>query len=233
MIPGSFRRGISSTTAEGRKAAAGSLSLRRTAFNSVCENGLLAHSQLGLWSDDHIGGLAKIAKACHEWGAPVLVQIHHGGYTSSSSIASPALAPSDYRDESKHARAMSLEEIRETQEAFVAAARRAKQAGCDGVELHGAHGFLLSQFMSPLANRRKDQYGGDLTDRTTFIREIIERLKYEVKDDDFVLGYRMGGNEPGLKEGIEIARILEAAGVELLHDSSKCPNFYHELYGKH
>jgi len=203
-----------------RRRAAGGCGLIIIEAHAVCERGRLDHSQLGLWSDGHVAGLAKIVRACHQHGACVLVQIHHAGYETPKTIASPALAPSEYRDGAKHARAMTIAEIQQTQEAFIAAARRAKEAGCDGVELHGAHGFLINQFMSPLSNGRDDRYGGDLSDRTTLVREIIDRLKEEVVDDDFVLGCRMGGNEPGLKEGIEIARILEKAGVELLHISS-------------
>lgn len=203
-----------------RRRAAGGCGLIIVEAHAVSERGRLNHSQLGLWSDGHVAGLAKIVRACHKHGASVLVQINHAGFKTPTTIASPALAPTDYRDGSKHAGAMTLVEIRKTQEAFVAAARRAKESGCDGVELHGAHGYLINQFMSPLANRRDDRYGGDLTARTTFAREIIEGLKEQVVDDDFVLGYRMGGNEPGLKEGTEIARLLEKAGVELLHVSS-------------
>ncbi|GAI80527.1 unnamed protein product, partial [marine sediment metagenome] len=89
---------------------------------------------------------------------------------------------------------------------------------------HGAHGFLLSQFLSPFVNRRQDRYGGDIASRATFALEIVDRLKDEVVDHDFILGYRMGRNEPGLKEGTEIARILENAGIELLHVSSGIGN---------
>ncbi len=88
------------------------------------------------------------------------------------------------------------------------------------VELHGAHGYLIGQFMSPITNKRDDNYGGNLAKRSTFARQIIEMVKSSTGSDDFIIGYRMGGNEPKLDEGRKIAKILEDAGIDLLHVSS-------------
>jgi len=93
---------------------------------------------------------------------------------------------------------MTLDEIKRVQEAFVKAAIRAKQAGFHGVELHGAHGYLIDQFMSPITNIRTDKYGGTIENRMRFALETIEMIKEEV-GKDFIIGYRMGGNEPNLE----------------------------------
>lgn len=198
------------------KGGTGLVILEATCIN---KNGRLANTQLGIWSDEHIPGLSAITKACHRYGAKVLVQIHHAGLKTPASVA-PAVAPSQQQnDRGESARELTKDEIRSIQEDFVQAAKRAEQAGFDGIELHGAHGFLIDQFMSPITNRRTDEYGGDLLHRARFALEIVEGIKGEVSDS-FILGYRMGGNEPTLKEGIEIAKLLQKAGVEVLHVSA-------------
>ena len=190
-------------------------------IEATCVNkeGRLADSQLGLWSDEHIEGISKIAKACHKYSAVVLVQIHHAGLKTPANVCKPALAPSDFEDEKTEAVALSLEQIKEIQADFINAAIRAEKAGLDGIELHGAHGYLINQFASPVTNKRSDQYGGTIENRMNFVCEIIEGIKQAV-DEKFIIGYRMGGNEPTLENGIEIAKILEASGVDLIHVSA-------------
>ena len=188
---------------------------------AVAKDGKLSETQLGIWSDDHIEGISKIAEACHRYGSVVTAQIHHAGLETPASVSKIALAPSDSKKNGRlAAKALSAQEIQKIQEQFVDAAKRARKAGLDGIELHGAHGFLLDQFMSPITNKRDDSYGGDLVRRSTFAREIIEMVKSSTESDDFIIGYRMGGNEPTLDEGRKIAKILEDAGIDLLHVSS-------------
>jgi 2,4-dienoyl-CoA reductase-like NADH-dependent reductase (Old Yellow Enzyme family) len=187
--------------------------------HAINKAGRLASRQLGLWSDEHIPGLRRIADACHKHGAVVLVQIHHAGRNTPKDVCVPSLAPSDENTEKRQARAMTIDEIRATEQEFVDAALRAEQAGLDGVELHGAHGYLLCQFMSPITNQRSDAYGGDIAKRMRFGAETVARIRAAVKSD-FIVGYRMGGNEPTLEEGIAIAQELERRGVDLLHVSS-------------
>jgi NADPH2 dehydrogenase len=185
----------------------------------VNKDGRLADTQLGIWSDEHIEGLKKITEACSKHDALTLIQIHHAGLKTPKKVCEPAIAPSDYEDGNSSAVAMSLDQIKEIQLDFIAAARRARLAGFDGVELHGAHGYLIDQFASPLINHRKDIYGGSLQNRMRFAVEIVEGIRKEL-GEDFIIGYRMGGNEPTLEEGIEIATILENCGVDLLHVSA-------------
>lgn len=190
-------------------------------LEAICVNaaGRLADSQLGIWSDEHIAGLSQIADRCHKHGAVVIAQIHHAGLKTPKTVSEEALAPSGYSEDGKTARALTVEEIYSIQQDFVDAARRAKKAGLDGIELHGAHGYLISQFMSPLTNRREDGYGGNISSRMRFACEIIDMIKMEA-GDDFILGYRMGGNEPTLENGIHIAKELEKRGIDLLHVSA-------------
>ena len=188
---------------------------------AVAKDGKLSANQLGIWSDDHIGGISKIAEACHRYGSAVTAQIHHAGLETPSSVSKIALAPSDFKkDGYLAAKALSVEEIQKIQGQFVDAAKRARKAGLDGIELHGAHGYLIDQFISSITNKRNDSYGGDLVRRSTFARQIIEMVKSSTDSDDFIIGYRMGGNEPTLDEGRKIAKILEDAGIDLLHVSS-------------
>lgn len=185
----------------------------------VAKSGRLANSQLGIWSDDHIEGLRKLAQVCHRHGAVVIVQIHHAGLQTAPGIVETAIGPSEKIAVNRKTAAMTLEKIYTLQQAFIDAAIRAEKAGLDGIELHGAHGYLIDQFMSPITNQRTDLYGGELINRARFAKEIICGIR-KATQDSFILGYRMGGNEPGLEEGIQIARLLEAAEVDLLHVSA-------------
>ncbi len=188
---------------------------------AIAKDGKLSGNQLGIWSDAHIDGISKIAEVCHKYGAAVMAQIYHAGLETPESVSKIALAPSDFkRDDRLAAKAASTQEIHKIQEQFADAAKRAAKAGLDGVELLGAHGFLLDQFMSPITNKRADNYGVDLAGRSTFACQIIEMIKNSTRGENYIIGYRMGGNEPTLDEGKEIAKILEDAGVDLLHVSS-------------
>jgi 2,4-dienoyl-CoA reductase-like NADH-dependent reductase (Old Yellow Enzyme family) len=185
--------------------------------------GRLSPNQLGLWSDEQILGFSRLAEICHQYGAKVLVQIHHAGLAAHKSVTNALVAPSDYqgkmRDGVITARALTSAEIRALQSKFVATARRAQKAGLDGIELHCAHGFLISQFFSPLVNKRTDTYGGSLDNRVRFVAEIIARIRQAV-GNDFIIGCRIGCGEPDLETSIEIAKILGKSGVDLLHVST-------------
>ena len=197
----------------------------------VSRDGRLADMQLGLWDDSQIEGFSRIARVCHQYGARVLVQIHHAGLAAPRSVTSSPLAPSDYTAKGRfgttiNARALTVEEIHTIQADFAAAAVRAQKAGLDGVELHGAHGYLISQFLSPLVNRREDVCGGSLLNKTRFVTETIYEIR-EAAGKDFIIDFRMGCNEPDLAAGIEIAQALEKAGVDLLHVSTGMTTLNH------
>ena len=201
------------------KLAKGGAGLIILEAHCVQKNGRLASTQLGIWSDDHIEGLKLIADVCHKYGATVLVQIHHAGFKTPNDVTNLSVAPSAIDQNGQTAKELTLEEIYEIQENFALAAKRAELAGLDGIELHGAHGYLIDQFVSPVINKREDKYGGSLTNRMTFVSEIINKIK-TVVSEKFILGYRIGGNAPTLDNGIEVAKKLQSLGIDLLHVSA-------------
>lgn len=168
----------------------------------VAADGRLTPSQLGVWEDGQISGLARIAQSCRAAGARVFLQIHHAGER-----ALPGLLEG------------SVEKLKQIEDCFAAAAHRASIAGFDGVELHGAHGYLLSQLASPQKNTRADEYGGSVEGRTLLACNVIRRIKL-VEESGFAVGVRMGGNEPDYAGGIEVAKAYEEAGADFLHVSS-------------
>lgn len=170
----------------------------------VCETGKLRENQIGIWSDDFIPGLSSIAALGNKYNLPMIIQIHHAGFYEDIATVPEA----------------KLDEILEK---FVLAFHRAKKAGFHGIEIHGAHTYLLSQLSSKVWNTRTDKYGGSFENRMFFSRELINRTR-ELFDDNFILAYRMGGNDPTLEDGIQIAKELESYGVDLLHVSSGVPD---------
>ena len=179
--------------------------------------------QLGAYDDQLIPGLGDLAEAINEWGAKVIFQICHAGrctsreYTGRQPIA-PSAMPSPLGEV---AREMAIEEIEAARESFGEAARRAKTAGFDGVELHGAHGYLMAQFLSPYTNRRTDKYGRD---RGLFALETLDYIRSKV-GNDYVVGYRMSAEEfieggATLKKTKAFAKRMEERGIDYLHISA-------------
>ncbi len=188
--------------------------------HAVEKDGRVAsYTQPGIWCDLHIEGLKSIADICHQNEVLGLVQLHHAGLKTPKDVTNLVIGPSDYDKDGIHAVSMTLSDIKRIQESFLKAAVRVKKAGFHGIELHGAHGYLIDQFMSPVTNHRTDEYGGNIENRMRFGLEIVEMIKKEL-GKDFIIGYRMGGNAPNLEEGIIIAKALEAAGIDLLHVSA-------------
>ena len=178
-------------------------------------------------SDQHIPPFKKLVDAIHKENGKILIQINHAGRQTSSSITgSPIVAPSSIpcpvRKEMP--RELSLEEIQKIIEAFGEAARRVKEAGADGVEIHMAHGYLINQFLSPFSNKREDDYGGDADRRMRMALEVLRTVRNKVGPDFLVL-CRLSGDEyveGGLKleDTKEIARALERNGADGLHISA-------------
>ena len=145
--------------------------------------------QLGIYDDRHLAGLTRLATGVKEHGALALVQLHHAGLRAPSELTGSApVAPFD--DPKTGARALTTEEVEAVVDAFVAAAYRAKHAGFDGVELHGAHNYLLCEFLEPLRNTRADRYGGSLENRCRVFFEIIDGVRARC-GDDFHLAIRL------------------------------------------
>lgn len=189
----------------------------------VLENGKLSNGQLGLYADRLVPGLSRLTKAIHGEGSRVVVQLTHAGAkTNSGVVGAQPVGPSNVGppDSKESPRPLTQAEIKSIALAFADAARRALEAGCDAVELHGAHGFLIGQFLSPYTNRREDAYGGRLEGRLRFPTEVVMgvRAKLESKVPVF---YRFGADdmvEGGLtpEEAKLAAPLLERAGVDVL-----------------
>lgn len=187
----------------------------------VTPSGKLSLNQLGIYDDKLIPGLSKLVKAVHRHRTPITVQINHaGGRTMSSVIGAQPVGPSPVLVFQETPRELNIEEIDELVEAFSRAARRAVEAGFDVVEVHGAHGFLLNQFLSPLTNKRGDEYGGSLEKRTRFPIRVFKRVRKEV-GRDFPLLYRLGADDfreggLSLEDTKVFAEMLVGAGVDAI-----------------
>jgi 2,4-dienoyl-CoA reductase-like NADH-dependent reductase (Old Yellow Enzyme family) len=194
--------------------------------SAVCPEGRLDRNQIGVFDDRHGEGLASLAKTIHDTGAVAAIQIHHAGRNTDAhnTFGLPLVAPSAFVSKRARARELSQAEIEAIIAAFVRAAGRARQAGFDAVEIHAAHGYLVSQFLSPLANQRTDRWGGSLANRARFLREILSRIRAGTGSGLTAycrLGAADGASDGlSLEEGIQVARWLEEDGVPLLHVSS-------------
>jgi 2,4-dienoyl-CoA reductase-like NADH-dependent reductase (Old Yellow Enzyme family)/thioredoxin reductase len=177
-------------------------------------------SALRLDDDRYIAGLKKLTAAIHANGAPVIAQLHHGGPSAHPSISPSGIPVLSADQEIIVPRAMTLEEIEEMRERYVSAAIRAKAAGFDGVQPHGAATYLLQQFFSPKTNTRNDKYGGSLENRMRLQLEIVRGIR-EKCGSDFVIGFAMVASDyvPGgiiLEESVAFGQALEQAGIDYL-----------------
>ena len=183
---------------------------------------------LRMAQDYNVQEAEELTRSVHAYGAKIFAQLHHGGATSKSAFTgrqnlSPSGVPMAPGGEVP--REMTLEDIKRVQEKFIAAAIRCKKAGYDGVELHGAHSYLIAQFFSKYYNRRTDAYGGSLENRCRFIDEIIAGIR--AKLGRYPISVRICGDEmtdePGfltLEDGLEIGRHLEAQGIDCINISN-------------
>lgn len=169
--------------------ARGGFSMVMTCAAFVDEVGRAWPGQLGIASDDHLPGLNRLAAGIKEHGAQAMVQIHHGGARASVDLHSGKnRAPFD--DEAMQAEALSTAEVKELVESFIQAAVRAEAAGFDGVQVHGAHDYVISQFLSKRTADRTDEYGGSLENRSRMLFEILEGIRANT-GPDFHLGLRL------------------------------------------
>jgi 2,4-dienoyl-CoA reductase-like NADH-dependent reductase (Old Yellow Enzyme family) len=164
--------------------------------------------QLGVFSDDHLAGLTRLATAINSEGSVSIVQLHHAGMRSPKDLIGEApLCPS--ADEETGSREITREEIKQLVIDFIEAAIRSEKAGFDGIELHGAHGYIICQFLSEETNHRDDEYGGSFANRSRLLFEIIDGIR-ERCGSNFMLGVRLSPERFGIKlaEAIELAQQL-------------------------
>lgn len=181
----------------------------------------------GLWNDIQMESHSLLVRRVREAGGRIFAQIYHAGrQTSRHLIGCPPVAPSPVPCPlmQEIPREMTIEEIHQTVELFGDCALRAKKVGFDGVEIHGAHGYLIAQFMSLYSNKRTDEYGGQLLNRMRFPLEIISNIRAKV-GKDFPLIFRISGEElvPGgrnIEETKAISLILQEAGIDAIHVSA-------------
>ncbi|GGV28324.1 NADPH dehydrogenase NamA [Paenarthrobacter nicotinovorans] len=203
--------------------ALGGTGLIMTETAAVTPNGPIGPGDLGIWDDAHIPNLRRIVDAVHLVGGRIGVQIGHAGrqlgLPEQTAVAPSAIA---WGPESRVPEELTQDGIAEIVDAFRVAAARAKMAGFDVVEVHAAHGFLLNEFLSPISNKRTDEYGGDHAGRYRIVREVVDAVRTEWNGPLFVrissTDYVDGGNTP--EDFIVFGRWMKEQGVDLIDASS-------------
>jgi 2,4-dienoyl-CoA reductase-like NADH-dependent reductase (Old Yellow Enzyme family) len=177
--------------------AKGGFGITMTCASHVQRIGQGFPGQLGCFSDDHLEGLSRLAADIKAAKSVALVQLHHAGNRSPKELIGEApVCPSD--DEATGARALTTSEVEAVIADFVSAAVRSQRAGFDGVELHGAHGYLICQFLSSELNQRTDQYGGSLENRARVLMSIVDGVR-ESCGPDFILAVRLSPERFGMR----------------------------------
>lgn len=199
--------------------ALGGVGLVMVEATAVDQDGRISFKDLGIWSDDHIKGLKMISNGIKEAGSVSCIQINHAGRKA---VGNHIVGPSAIKMEGKDQLPleMSLDEIKKTIRSFSQAARRAHEAGFDMIEIHAAHGYLISQFMSPLSNQRTDRYG----QKHQFLKEVIESI-YEVWPIEKSISIRISGTEYhpegfDIDDVIHILKSCDLSRIDLIHVSS-------------
>ncbi|MGB7024456.1 MAG: NADH:flavin oxidoreductase/NADH oxidase [Candidatus Acidiferrales bacterium] len=208
---------------------------------AVTPEARISPEDLGIWSDRHVEALARIVHFIHEQGSLAGIQLAHAGRKASTYKTwadahgqvpeseggwNDVVAPSAIRfqDDYPQPREMTREEIGGVTKAFASAARRALGAGFDVVEIHAAHGYLIDEFLSPLSNFRRDEYGGAFENRTRFAREVVEAIRAEWPEKQPLFmrisatDWKDGGWD--IEQSVELARAVKALGVDLMDCSS-------------
>ena len=207
-----------------------------SSFVPVALRGRIVPNYATIHRDEHIPFWRELGERVHEYDCKYIMQLSHSGRQRDIRGIEHAISLSSTAEpESLHGfecERMSIEQIRQTVEAFAHGARRARAAGLDGVELHGANGYLITQFLSSAINDRKDDYGGSLENRARFLREIVGAIRAEV-GNDFHLQVKISATEynndvfpweskgNGISDSIQVCKWLEADGVDAIHVSRR------------
>ena len=220
--------------------AVGGAGLVFTEATAVVPDGRISPEDLGIWKDEHIPMLARIASFIREHGAVAGMQLAHAGRKASTAAPwnggkpigvenggwSPLVAPSAIPFAEGYQTPVALDEagIRSLVASFTDAARRALDAGVQVIEIHAAHGYLINEFLSPLSNTRTDAYGGSFENRTRFLRQIVEAVR-AVWPDNLPLFVRISATEWtdggwDIEQSVELARAIAPLGVDLIDCSS-------------
>jgi 2,4-dienoyl-CoA reductase-like NADH-dependent reductase (Old Yellow Enzyme family) len=208
------------------KSRGGYLSLIIIEHSYITPEGKASENQLSVSDDTVIPGLRKLADVIHRNGSRAAMQINHAGSAAQKDVTGTIpLAPSAVANPRRGdmPREMSRTEMSDIVTAFKNASRRVKESGFDAVEIHSAHGYLLNQFLSPLTNKRTDEYGGDISNRIRIHLQIIESVRSAV-GPDFPIQVRLGASDyteggTTIEDSKIAARAFEKAGVDLIHIS--------------
>jgi 2,4-dienoyl-CoA reductase-like NADH-dependent reductase (Old Yellow Enzyme family) len=225
----------------GARAVGGAGTVFTEAIAVVCE-GRISPSDLGIWKDEHVDNLARVVRFLGQHGAVAGTQLAHAGFKASTAVpwrnqGTPVVSIADggwrpiyssttkgFTPESIQPEALTPEGIARITHAFAEGARRSLEAGFELVEIHGAHGYLIHQFLSPLVNTRTDQYGGSFENRTRILREIIGAIR-KVWPERLPLWLRISASdwtEGGwtIEDSVALARQVKPLGVDLIDSSS-------------
>jgi len=192
--------------------AKGQFGLVMTCASHVQEIGKGFPGQLGIFSDELMDGHKRLTASIKEHGTLAVIQLHHAGMRSPKELIGEA--PVSASDSEKHgARALTLEEVKQLRDDFIEAAVRSQKCGYDGIEVHGAHGYIIAQFLSKTVNQRSDEYGGSLANRSRLLFEIVNGIRKEC-GKEFLLGVRLSPERFGmeLSEAKEICEQLISYG---------------------
>jgi NADPH2 dehydrogenase len=215
--------------------AVGQVGLIIVEATAVTPQGRISPQDLGIWSDEHIEGFGELVGLVKEHGAKIGIQLAHAG--RKAVLEGEILAPSAiaFNEQMKTPKEMTKTEIAETVEAFKKGAERAVKAGFDVIEIHGAHGYLINEFLSPLTNKRTDEYGGTAENRYRILREVIDAVKTVWDGPLFVRVSANDYNEHGLttEDYIPFANWMKEQGVDLIDVSSGAvvPAYIHTYPG--
>ncbi|MDQ0213781.1 NADPH2 dehydrogenase [Oikeobacillus pervagus] len=202
--------------------AVGQAGLIMVEATAVTKQGCISSKDLGIWNDHHIEGLTTLVSMMKEHGTQTGIQLAHAGRKAmvEGEIIAPSAIP--FNDKMKTPKEMTIDDIKDTIQAFQDGASRAKKAGFDVIEIHGAHGYLINEFLSPLSNKREDLYGGSQENRYRFLREIIEAVK-EVWDGPLFVRISAKDYAPNgldVEDYVTMTRWMKSQGVDLIDVSS-------------
>ncbi|BCB04634.1 NADPH dehydrogenase NamA [Bacillus sp. KH172YL63] len=202
--------------------AVGGVGLIIQEATAVTPQGRISPRDLGIWDDEHIEGLKELVGLIKEQGAKTGIQLAHAGRKAvlEGDILAPSAIP--FNDEMKTPLEMTAHDIKETITAFVQGAERARKAGFDVIEIHGAHGYLINEFLSPLSNKRTDEYGGSAENRYRFLGEIIDGIK-AVWDGPLLVRVSAKdyhGEGLDIEDYVAFGKWMKEQGVDLIDVSS-------------
>ena len=205
------------------KSAGGYIGLIITEHSFILPEGKASKRQLSVASDDTIEGLKQLVDVIHHNNVKAVAQINHAGGAANHSITGyDSIAPTAILKNGELFAdcEMTEEDIKKVIHGFAAAAKRVKQAGFDGVEIHSAHGYLLNQFYSPLMNQRRDEYGGELRNRIRIHLKVIEAVR-DVVGNDYPIFLRLGSIDDTaggstVDDAVYASTVFESAGVDVL-----------------